>query len=141
MPPDKREYVKIWVFFSYLSTKAHVVGTQKNRLDETVLSSTKNTSFKLMGNTIIRILRSFYRIWTYGLYVCCLPVHKLLLVKCQTSQFLHTDMLGHGNLTTVVQNQSIDLCPAPNIELKRKFILKAQTYYLDCIYVNSIIHA
>ena len=29
--------------FSYFSTKTYVVGTQKNRLDETVLLSTQNT--------------------------------------------------------------------------------------------------
>ena len=30
-------------YFSYFSTKTYVVGTQKNRLDETVLLSTQNT--------------------------------------------------------------------------------------------------
>ena len=29
-------------YFSYFSTKTHVVGTQKNRLNETVLLSTQN---------------------------------------------------------------------------------------------------
>ena len=29
-------------YFSYLPTKTYVVGTQKNRLDETVLLSTQN---------------------------------------------------------------------------------------------------
>ena len=29
-------------YFSYFSTKTYVVGTQKNRLDETVLLSTQN---------------------------------------------------------------------------------------------------
>ena len=32
-------------YFSYFSTKTSVVGIQKNRLDETVLLSTKNTCF------------------------------------------------------------------------------------------------
>ena len=35
-PPDKRE-----TYFSYFSAKTYVVGTQKNRLYETVLLSTK----------------------------------------------------------------------------------------------------
>ena len=30
-------------YFSYFSTKTYVVGTQKNRLHETVLMSTQNT--------------------------------------------------------------------------------------------------
>ena len=35
--------VEIWkIFFSYFSTKTYVVGTQKNRLNETVLFSTQN---------------------------------------------------------------------------------------------------
>ena len=32
-------------YFSYFSTKTYVVGTQKNRLDETILLSTQNTCF------------------------------------------------------------------------------------------------
>ena len=40
-PPDKSAYLKI--NFSYFSTKTYVVGTQKNRLNETVLLSTQNT--------------------------------------------------------------------------------------------------
>ena len=39
--PDKSAYLKIYFF--YFSTKTYVVGTQKNRLNETVLSSTQNT--------------------------------------------------------------------------------------------------
>ena len=35
-------------YFLYFSSKTYVVGTQKNRLNETVLLSTQNT-FKLMG--------------------------------------------------------------------------------------------
>ena len=33
--------VRNWKLFSYFSTKTYVVGTQKNRLDETVLLSTQ----------------------------------------------------------------------------------------------------
>ena len=40
-PPDKSAVLEI--YFSYFGTKTYVVGTQKNRLNETVLSSTKNT--------------------------------------------------------------------------------------------------
>ena len=39
-PLDKSVYSKNW--FSFFSTKAYDVGTQKNRLDETVLLSTQN---------------------------------------------------------------------------------------------------
>ena len=35
--------VRILNLFSYFSTDTYVVGTQKNRLDETVLLSTHNT--------------------------------------------------------------------------------------------------
>ena len=35
-------------YFSYSSTKTYVMGTQKNRLNETVLLSTHNIMFKLM---------------------------------------------------------------------------------------------
>ena len=44
-------------YFSYFSTKTYVVGTQNNRLNETVLLSTHNTCFKLIGKKIIAILR------------------------------------------------------------------------------------
>ena len=40
------------------STKTYVVGTQKNRLVETVLLSTQNTCLKLMGKKIFTILPS-----------------------------------------------------------------------------------
>ena len=40
-PPDKNVYLTI--IFSRFSTKTYVVGTQKNRLNETVLLSTQNT--------------------------------------------------------------------------------------------------
>ena len=45
-PPDKENY-----YFSYFLTKTYVVGTQKNRLDETVLLSNlmaKNHNFTQM---------------------------------------------------------------------------------------------
>ena len=41
--PDKT--AKIEKYFVYFSTKTYVVGTQKNRLNETVLLSTQNTCF------------------------------------------------------------------------------------------------
>ena len=41
-------------FFSYFSIKIRVLGTQKNRLTETVLLSIQNT-FKLMDKKIIAI--------------------------------------------------------------------------------------
>ena len=59
-PPDKSAYQKL---FSYFSTKTYVVGTQKNRLQETVLSRTQNM-FKLMGKKIITILSHLLN-WTY----------------------------------------------------------------------------
>ena len=41
-------------YFSYLSTKTYVVGTQKNRLDKTVLLSNQHI-LKLMGKKIFTI--------------------------------------------------------------------------------------
>ena len=46
-------------FFYYFSTKTYVMGTQKNRLDETVLLSTQNM-FKLMNKKIIITLHFFF---------------------------------------------------------------------------------
>ena len=43
---------------SYFSTKTYGVGTQMNRLNETVLLSTQNL-LKLMGKKIFTILRYF----------------------------------------------------------------------------------
>ena len=63
-PPDKIAYLKI--IFSYFSTKTYVVGTQKNRLNETVLLSSQKHTFKLMGKEINTILGSqMIFIWTY----------------------------------------------------------------------------
>ena len=44
-------------YFSYFSTKTYVVGTQKNRLIETVLLSTQNIMLKAMVKKIITIVR------------------------------------------------------------------------------------
>ena len=43
--------------FSNFSTKTYVVGTQKNRLDETVLLSTQNTCLKMMDKKLITFSR------------------------------------------------------------------------------------
>ena len=43
-------------YFSCFSTKTYAVGTQKNRLDETVLLNTQNTCL----NRLIRKLSQFY---------------------------------------------------------------------------------
>ena len=42
-PPLKLQVAIFENYFSYFSTKTYVVGTQKNRLNETVLLSTQNT--------------------------------------------------------------------------------------------------
>ena len=52
--PNKSVY---WKSIFYFSSKTHVLGTQKNRLNETVLLSTQNM-FKLMGKKLISILCS-----------------------------------------------------------------------------------
>ena len=49
----KSAYQKI---FFYFSTKTYVMGTQKNRLSETVLLSTQNM-LKMMGKKIFTIVR------------------------------------------------------------------------------------
>ena len=54
-------------YFSYFSAKTYVVGTQKNRLNETVLLRTQNTvMFRLMGKKIIIILIKKILILTYA---------------------------------------------------------------------------
>ena len=61
-PPDKSVYVKI--IFLISQPKHNVVGTQKNRLDETVLLSTQKHMFRLLGQS----LRKFPRLYrTAGL--------------------------------------------------------------------------
>ena len=50
--------------FSHFSAKTYVVGTQKNRLNETILLSTQNT---LMGKEINAIL---------GAHMCCCRMMK-----------------------------------------------------------------
>ena len=52
--PDLELRVCIKKYFPYYSTKTYVVGTQKNRLNETVLLSTQN--IKLMGKKIYTIV-------------------------------------------------------------------------------------
>ena len=42
VPITGLEYQKNKLFFTYFSTETYVVGTQKNRLNETVLLSTQN---------------------------------------------------------------------------------------------------
>ena len=60
--------------FSYSSTKTYVVGTQKNRLNETVLLSTQNIMFILLGKKMITILRSKILLnWTYAKSFVSLP--------------------------------------------------------------------
>ena len=52
--------------FSYFSTKTYVVGTQKNRLNETVLLSTQKHMFKLMDKKTITFLCSkIFLNWPY----------------------------------------------------------------------------
>ena len=48
-PPDKSAY---WKTIFFISHPKHVVGTQKNRLNETVLLGTQNM-FKLMDKKIL----------------------------------------------------------------------------------------
>ena len=53
IPQDKSVLRK---FTSYFTTKTYIVGTQKNRLNETVLLIIQNIMFKLMDKKIITIL-------------------------------------------------------------------------------------
>ena len=65
-PPDTSGSLKL---FSYFSTKTYVVGTQANRLNETVLLSTQNM-FKLMGKEMNAILvAQTVLIWIRKLWV------------------------------------------------------------------------
>ena len=45
---------------SYLSIKTNVMGTQKNRLNETVLLSTLKYMLEVMGKNIMTILHSIF---------------------------------------------------------------------------------
>ena len=60
-------------YFSYFSTKTYVVGTQKNRLNETVLLRNQNICFNLWvrKNAILR--SSYFLIWSNE----CLCLNKL----------------------------------------------------------------
>ena len=61
--------VRTGKLFSYFSTQTYVVGTQKKRLNETVLLSTQNTMFKLMDKKIMAILCSkVLRNWLYDIW-------------------------------------------------------------------------
>ena len=56
------DFTVLWlivcIFFSYFSTKAYVVGTQKNRLNEMVLLSTQNICMlRLMDKNIFTMRR------------------------------------------------------------------------------------
>ena len=42
-------------YFSHFSSKTYFVGTQKNRLNKTVLLTTQNICFELMAKKIINI--------------------------------------------------------------------------------------
>ena len=53
-PPNK--CVKSRNYFSYFSTKTYVVGTQKNRLNETILLSSKKHMFKLIDKKLSTFL-------------------------------------------------------------------------------------
>ena len=60
------------IFFYYFLTNTYVVGTQKNRLDDTVLLSTRNIMIRLMGKKIFTILHSKFcltkRMYYLGLF-------------------------------------------------------------------------
>ena len=66
--PGPQIRVRNWklFYFYYFSTKTYVVGTQKNRLNETVLFEHPKHMFKQMDKKIITILRwNFLFNWTY----------------------------------------------------------------------------
>ena len=46
--------------FSYFSTKTYVVGTQKNRLNETVLLSTQNICKKLWVRKYLQFYAEYF---------------------------------------------------------------------------------
>ena len=54
-------------YFSYFSTKTYVVGTQKNRLNKTVLLSTQNICLDYWVKKTIAFLRSIFLLnWAYA---------------------------------------------------------------------------
>ena len=67
-PQDKSVSLKI--IFSYFSVKTYVVGTQMNRLDETVLLSTPKHMFKLIDKKIIASLRKLFLLnWPFDMHI------------------------------------------------------------------------
>ena len=69
-------------FFSYFSTKTYVVGTQKNRLNETVLLSTQNTCLTLW----VRKYSQFYaKIFVY----LNLSIHYAIEKQCHSGSLSH----------------------------------------------------
>ena len=54
--PGLQIRVCIGKLFSFFSSKTYVVGTQKNRLNETVLLSTPKLMLKIMGKKIFAVL-------------------------------------------------------------------------------------
>ena len=65
--------------FSYFSTKTYVVGTQKNRLIETVLLSTKNISLKLWVRKYLQF---------YAEEFCLSKLMIATLAMCKISKFV-----------------------------------------------------
>ena len=65
-------------YFSYFKTKTYVVGTQKNRLNETVLLSTQNICYNLW-------VRGYWQFYAENL---CLsePMHCVYLDLCRNPQ-------------------------------------------------------
>ena len=48
--------IENYISYMYFLTKTYVVGTQKNRFNETVLLSTQNTCLNCLGQKIVIIL-------------------------------------------------------------------------------------
>ena len=66
--------IKKRIFFSYFSTKTYVIGTQKNRLNEAVLLSTK--SHVQIEELEIKIKQVYAKIFLSGSLLNLLSLYK-----------------------------------------------------------------
>ena len=82
--------------FSYFSTKTYVVGTQKNRLNETVLLSTQNIHFKCW-------LRKYLQLYAEIFFILILPS-----VSYNELEMDHCTYQG-----VTVQNFQLKMCFSP----------------------------
>ena len=93
--------LRVRVKNNYFSTKTYVVGTQKNRLNETVLLSSQNM-FKQVDKKIATILGS----QIVFILTCAPSILYIYKAKNETPHIIHTLYMGvfHQSLANDVSN-------------------------------------